>query len=226
VKLARLAYHELARRIPDYVLVGIPGTTSFSGFVQKLGWINPFHFKYLFIPRAVFQVVRRLRRSRGLEFVVVSAADASFRRYFEHREPDGDVIAPLLSAEFLQWRVLDNQSHAYTLVTVHEKGEMIGFVVYRPVDRGRVFIEMIDFRSPHYWKGPHLTATLWFLFENSRARSLYTWEPTQDRLAVAYKKAGLLWNPLGKGAFSYATPFIVRSAQMSFRGLDLRRRAT
>jgi hypothetical protein len=208
------------------VLVGIPGPTSFPGFVKRLAWWNPFHFKYLFAPRAVLQGYGALRASRHLEFERVVALDAAFREYLASRGTDAAVVALAVSPEFLEWRVLGNRSYDYSLVAVREAHRMVGFIVYRAADRGRVFIEMVDFLSPEYWTPPRLLAAMRYVVKETRATFAYTWEPTREDLYRAYRLAGFVKNPWSAGPFSYATPFIVRSPNPVCRGIDLRNRAS
>lgn len=226
VRLANLTYEELARRMPDHVIVGIPGATSYPGFVQKLGWLSPFRFKYLFTWRYQFEAMNLLRGPRRLEIHALTESDGALQSYFGRREGCSDFITPALSAGFLKWRVFDNPNLQYTTLALHESGKMIGFAVYRRSEAGRAFVELIDYVSDHYWDGRYLPELIRHIFAETRAAFVFTWEPTRSRIAAAYRRAGLLQNPFGKGPFSYVVPFIVRSPHLTCHGLDLNQRAS
>lgn len=216
VTLAKACYAELAARHKDYVIIGIPGTSSFPGFVQKLGWSHVQDLSYVFKHHSW----HRVRTAKALRVRPLEELDESFRAYLRERRQENGRLSVSMDAHFLDWRVFKNQVTPYKTLLVEAGSKAVGVAVANKADKGRVFLDLIDCVSPELWRDA-LNAVCTHLFEEHAASFVYTWRPGDPKRSQAFSREFFFRNPFKKGPFSYRTPFIVRSDASTLVGKAL-----
>jgi len=217
VKLANATYAERLARDPNHVIIGIPGSTSYPGFVQKLGWTHVLDAQYVFKPRAL----SRGRIPADCRVRTIERMDVALERYLARREASSPLLQTSMDPAFLDWRVFRNPAAAYDVYLVESGSEAIGLAVAgRPKD-GRVLLYLADSISEDRWPRVIDSVTA-HIFGTQSASVIHTWRAGDDRRASAFSRALFLRNPFRRGPFSYRVPFIVRSPLDRLDGLALR----
>ena len=216
VKLAQATYAEVEARHKEYVIIGVPGSTSFPGFVQKLGWAHVLDSRYLFKPA----FLGKAGSPRGITVRAITDVCADLETYLKRRSGRPDFIQPSLDPVFLDWRVFKNPTTSYQGLLVEAGHDVIGFSVISPMKEGRVSIDLVDCVADDRWNDV-VGAISAHIFATQRPSFVYTWKPGDKRRAAAFSRAMFLENPFRRGPFSYRVPFIVRSAVGSIEGLAL-----
>lgn len=217
VKLANATYAELLSRDPNHVIIGIPGSTSYPGFVQKLGWTHVLDAQYVFKPRAF----GRGRIADGCRVRTIRQMEVPLERYLGNRERSSHRLEAAVDPAFLDWRVFKNPAANHEVLLVESGSEIIGLAVVGCPQEGRVLLHLVDSLSDDCW-GLVITSVTAHIFSTQRPSIIYTWRPGEARRAAALSKALFLRNPFRRGPFSYRVPFIVRSALEKLDGLALR----
>ena len=217
VQLATLTYNEVGRIDPASSLVGIAGESSLPGFVRRLGWRHIHDIRLLFAERRLVSVRQLASRRRHVEAAPASEV-AELGEYLDHRRQHARIGLDL-SPEFLDWRVLSHAEIDYRLAVLRDRDGVQGFCVYSLDDKGRCLLSLVDLpegRLDHQ----HLGELLRYVFRDTGASLMYTWEPTSTSLKKAYRHLGFLSNRLSRGPGSERQPFIVRRSQAIVNGLD------
>lgn len=207
-KLAKMTYEHILATEKALTIVGIPGTSSYPGFVNKLEWKDIHHFRYIFLPQTVYKMRRLFRRTKSFAVNKITEMDSSVTAFLAKRSLSDKPIQPYLFAEFFNWRVFKNRTDKYQVLRVDEGGEMIGLCLYSPAEKNRYFIHFLSFMEQKA-AGDVLGSVLQFLFNDCNAEFVYTWEPTDSFLSKIYLGHGFLKNPIGRGPFSYEVPLII-----------------
>ncbi len=219
-RLANMTYDYVTELDGGLNLVGIPGSNSFFGFVNKLAWKNIHNFKYIFVPRSWFAARNLLHRQTGLSFRSASDMHPTLRQYFNEREPSPKPISNLISAEFFDWRVFQNPHKKFKVIEVRDGQAVVGLCVYTfDAEKKRSLIHLLDFARQTFFEN-HTAPTLGQLFRETSSKFVYTWQPLNQTIHSAYKRCGFINNPLERGPFSYRVPFIVREQGESKSSAD------
>lgn len=217
LKLAQATYSALESQNGDCVIIGVPGSTSYPGFVHKLGWTHVFDAQYIFKPR----IFGRKGPGVGSAVRALNGMDPALRRYLANRSSVADHFRVSLDPAFLDWRVFKNPLASYETLLVESGSQPLGVSVVRQQGPGRVFLELLDAISPDAW-GEVIEAVTAHLFQTRDVSVVFTWRPADERRAAAFSRAFFVRNPFRRGPFSYRVPFIVRSALSTLEGLPLR----
>ena len=217
VKLATATDAELLARDPNHVSIAIPGSMSYPGFVQKLGWTHVLDAQYVFKLRAF----GRGRVPGDCRVRTIREMEAPLERYLDNRERSSHRLQAALDPSFLDWRVFKNPHAVYDVHLVESGSDTIGLAVAGRPKGGRVVLHLVDSLSGDRW-GPVINSVTSHIFGTQPASIIYTWRAGEARRAAALSKAMFLRNPFRRGPFSYRVPFIVRSAIERLDGLTLR----
>jgi hypothetical protein len=77
-------------------------------------------------------------------------------------------------------------------------------------EENRCFIHFLSF-SDEGLLDDYTSAVIEYLFAETGAQFVYTWEPVGKALHKSLKRLGFVTNPLDKGLFSYHVPLIIRA---------------
>jgi hypothetical protein len=207
-KLAKMTYDHLHSTEKNFTIVGIPGVSSYPGFVNKLNWKDIHHFRYMFLPQAVYKMHSLFRRKDGFEIRNVTEMDVDIATFLERRSLSDKPIQPYLFNEFFNWRVFKNITNKYEALRINENGEMVGLCLFSFMEKKRCFVYFLSYIEATV-AGEILESILRFLFYDLKAEFVYTWEPLDPFLNKTYQRHGFLKNPIGRGPFSYEIPLII-----------------
>jgi len=218
-KLANMTYNYLVEKEGGVNLVGIPGSNSLYGFVNKLQWKKIQEFRYFFAHKTWFQARSLLHKKRDLTLVRAAQMSPALRQYFDQREPSSSAITNLLSADFFNWRVFQNPYKGFNVVTFEDNKSIVGVAAYALDEKKRGLIHLLDFRKQSFF-AEYTASAIALLFRETGSQYLYTWEPLNKKIHQAYSNCGFIKNPIDGGPFSYRVPFIVRAQGESLSGVD------
>lgn len=206
VKLAKLTYDYVMRE-GETTIVGFPGGQSYPGFVNKLGWKHVHDLELVFTQSTLFRLMHLGRPAARLDFEVVERKSEDLARFLLQFSG----ITPLvkqLSPEFVDWRVFRHPLLRYVVVLVRSNSTVVGCCIYREDTPRSCCVEWLGFSDPALYD-PYVPAVISYVFRASGRRYVYTWEPTEQRLRRAYRRAGLIRNRTSRGPFTDRFPFIV-----------------
>jgi len=209
-KLANVTYDYVTAEFGEHFLVGIPGMSSFPGFVKKLNWKDIHMFQFLFLPKAIFKFRRPFRSQTDAEFTAGSSMTSDLEQFLSRQRVPDKKIRPVLSPAFFKWRVFGHPFRGYKVIQIRVADEIIGICVFIIEENGRSLICFTEF-SKHEHYSRYSAALMDHLFSVSGSRILYTWEPLTELLRHAYGRCEFIKNPFKRGPFSYRNPLIVRS---------------
>lgn len=218
-KLAKVTYSHILEEEERLLLVGIPGTSSYPGFVNKLEWKDIHHFRYLFLPNALFQARRLFRNTKGLEVRQITEMGAKLSAFLEARVLSNKPIQPYLSPEFFNWRVFEGLTQKYQVLQIQKNNEILGICLYTLAEKKRCLIHFLGF-AENAVATAVLGAVLQIFFGDLGFQYVFTWEPTGQLLHKTYKQYGFLKNPYSRGPFSYQVPLIIRAQAAKEEGVD------
>ncbi len=218
-KLAKMTYRHILEAEKKFTIVGIPGTSSYPGFVNKLGWKDIHHFKYVFLPKTVFKMRRLFGRVKDFEICKITEMDSNVAAFLAKRNLSGKPIQPYLFADFFDWRVFKNRTNKYQVLRIEQDDEMIGLCLYSFGEKKRCFIHFLSFIEPKV-TNEALGSVLQYLFNECNAEFVYTWEPLDSFLNKAYQRYGFMKNLIGRGPFSYEIPLIIYAQTPSTDAVD------
>ena len=208
--LAKMTYKHVLDTEGALKLVGIPGTSSYPGFVKKLEWKDINQFKYLFANRLFFKTAYIFNRGKKIEGKLIKEMNVELAEFLNNRKISHSPIQPLLTSEFFNWRVFQNPLKDFQVLQIKNEGKTVGVCVYTMVEKNRCFINFLSFNDEKSFS-EHAGSAIDLLFNETRAQTVYTWTPPNKTLNSAYKKLGFLTNPFDKGPFSYRVPLIIRA---------------
>jgi hypothetical protein len=219
ISLAKMTFDHLETVDPTFLLLGIPGEASYPGFTKKLGWTDIHQFALMFQDRRAFAALSALRRLPKLTFRNVTGTAESLADYLSSRVGLSDHIQNELTTDFLTWRVLNNPMRSLRLVEFSEGGIARGITVFSKDESGKSFVFLLDTASPDQM-GRLTPAVLKYIFSETGARVVSTWEPMDSRLRQAYARSGLVKNPTTKGPMLFKQPLIAYCRQSAFEGFN------
>ncbi|MGC4057591.1 MAG: GNAT family N-acetyltransferase [Chitinophagaceae bacterium] len=217
VKLAKHTYAAVQAKHPELLIVGVPGSNSFHGFVNKLDWKHLIDIPYIFTHRAAFTARNIFRRDRTVQITELSSFTEDIQGFLDRFYATQKMIRPVYDVATLNWKVFRHPFKTFKVLSLKRDSRIEGLMIYSK-ENNRIKIELADF-SHSESSDILLREGLSRIFEdNPQAQWLFTWEPTRKDLKTAYRKAGLLKNPFSKGPFSYKVPFIIYGTK--FAGAD------
>lgn len=209
--LAKKTYEYVAETEGELKIVGIPGLTSYPGFVKKLEWTDIHQFKYFFTNRILFKAAGLLRRTKKAKFEIITEMNSALLEFLDRRELSEKPIQPVISEDFFSWRVFKNPLKNFQVIQIQdENSKIIGVCVYTTDEEKRCFIHFLSFVKRDLFSD-YSGAVIECLFAETGAQFVYTWEPVEETTHKALKKLGFVTNPLDKGLFSYHVPLIIRA---------------
>jgi hypothetical protein len=225
VKTANFVYDYLEQTFPGNVIIGIPGISSYPGFVNKLNWKNPFGFKYRVANRYIFYLAKTFRaRSEQFEYRTIVNPIEELAEYHAKRIAPKGRLEVDYTPTFLQWRVTDHPLIKYTILGLFRSNQCVGYVVYKTLTQekgGQVMIDRLDFVSPERYNAASVTAVTSEIFKRTGAQFVITWHQLVPDRERALAESGYLKNPFDKGPFSFTKQFIVRSSSYDQFGINL-----
>lgn len=203
VKLAKLTYEYVYQHVKTPLLLGIPGTSSFHGFVNKLDWANNFNSKYLFSNTRVLNILGVFKKRYHITLTSVfnnlNNIDSLFYLQYKHE------ISKLITPNILKWKVVENPITKYDILTANIKGKQIALIIITEEDN-KIKIQLLKYDEPNSSKY-HLDIMKELLVLKSK-KIIYTWNSPHAEDNKLYLKTWFLYNPFKKGPFSYRIPFI------------------
>lgn len=218
-KLAKMTYDRVAEIEGELKLVGIPGTTSYPGFVKKLSWMDIHQFKYTFCQKHIFKASGFFSRTAKIEIKPITAMTDSLAEFLDNRQISAKPIQPSVSSAFFDWRVFKNTNKKFDVVEIIDGDKTVGACVYTTPETDRCFINFLAFTEEKMF-AEDTRAVIGYLFDKTGASYIFTWEPITDEFHKALKKNGFITNPFDKGMFSYRIPLIIRAEPDVIDGLN------
>lgn len=218
--LAEKTYSALDEQKQETFLIGIPGSNSLHGFTNKLGWSCIHHISYSFIQKTIFKLLHSA--SKKTEFFtreILSFDTAEIADFLSGIQTPGPKIKQLVDVPFLEWRIMQNPTKKYSSISVHNKNELAGIVIYSMDKKNKCFIEWIGAQEHNYKQVLHVFCK--FIFKSSKASFIYTWQPVQKNTKRMMASLGFLVNPFNSGPFSYKVPFIIRTTKSEINAVNL-----
>ena len=216
--LARRMYEHLLAEEGGYTLVAFPNEKLLSVATKRTGWTLLHTIPLVFLPRIIHRA--RLRRSQAKDVAFKSVKRASeLEPYLSVRGQSSRAVSVELSPEFLQWRGFDHPYNPAQACLVWRGDEPVGMCLFSTDAKSRCLIQLADFITPQMCD--HAFAALAaFLFEQTGASLLYTWEPVDDARRAALRRSGFVKNPVRKGPGSARHSLIARSEPRLVHGQD------
>jgi hypothetical protein len=209
-KLAMLTYDHLIKQEAHLDMIGIPGPSSYPGFVKKLQWQSIHHFDTLFLPRSLFRISFARHRAPQLNFKIVRELTQDLSKFLEQRPKSRAPIRNELSPAFFNWRVFGHPLKRFNVMQIHEGRDLIGVLVYTTDIRRRTAIYFLELVREDLLSA-YTLAIIRQLFSDTNSVMLTTWKPMNSLLHAAYQRCGFVFNPFQRGPMAYRQPLIVRS---------------
>jgi len=221
VKLANMTYDRVIQNEGRLELVGIPGSNSYHGLVNKLKWTNIHNFKYFFVNKLLFRAGQLLQSKSTAIIEQVSELTSELTDYLNQNRPAAKPIKPHLSPEFFAWRVFGHPYRGYKVAQIKVENTVVGICVYALAElkANRHNIFLLDFVDEGDF-AKHTAAVIDFLFREADISFVHTWEPLKSVMRDAYRKCGFMKNDFGRGPFSYRVPLCVKSWNEKVNGVD------
>jgi hypothetical protein len=218
--LAKMTYDFLDHMDEKTFIVGIPGSNSFYGFVNKLGWKHVHDFNYIFISRYMLPFLKIFNKSDRLTFKETKSVGLELEDLLQELNFKNKGIRPIIDKEVIDWKILSHPIKKFRLIEIYVDQILNGYSIISLDEKGYSKIEMLNIKDDKSIKRIILYLTD-FIFKTSNSLFVYTWEPTNSIFALCYKKAGYLKNPFSKGIFSYKIPLIIYSKLNPIKEIDL-----
>ncbi|MGH2951358.1 MAG: hypothetical protein ACRDKX_04865 [Solirubrobacterales bacterium] len=222
--LSNRTYDHLLAEEGGYTLVAFPNEKLLSVATRRLGWSLLHTIPLVFLPRLIHRVRRRRSRAAELTFTTVKHA-IELDPYLSVRPQPSRPISVELSSEFLQWRGFDHPYDPAQACLVSRASEPVGICLFSTDERSRCMVRLADFVSLEVYEQAFVALAA-YLFEQTGASLLYTWEPVDEAQRSALRRSGFLKNPAGRGPGSARHSFISRSQPRHVHGEDWLRPAS
>ncbi|HVA98161.1 MAG TPA: GNAT family N-acetyltransferase [Bacteroidia bacterium] len=210
VILAQLTYAEIIKEYNSYFLIGFPGSQSYQGFIKKLSWKSTFIGSYIFTNKLFFYPIFFIKKKYSVVFKQLQKNDETIPRYFSNTLQNEASIFKTISPELLYWKVFDNPIKKYNIVGIFENEKTIGMFIYLIDAKNTCEITWLHFLDEQkYFKHSHTLID--YLFKTTNKKFIYTWRPQNSQRLKLLRNLGFIYNPLKKGPFSAAFPFITKS---------------
>ena len=129
VALAARTFEEVRDRYGSCDLVGIPGPTSYAGFIRRLRWVEAHEFRPILLPA----VAARWRPGRRSDVVVepIAGPDPRVQHILSQASAQTGDAWPRLDGAFFDWRVFgQSPKHLRVALAADLAGTPVGACVY------------------------------------------------------------------------------------------------
>lgn len=213
VKLAQRTYQEVYELYPQTpFLLGIPGSNSLPGFVNKLNWHDIAYIPYVFVSKQVWKLTSLFSKRSSLQIEQLAAFDGRFDEFQQAKPKSQWQIEKYWDAELMNWKVIRNPLYSFKAAVIKHQHQIVGYLVYHLDAQNRCRIDYLEHNQPHYF-AEHLQEILRYLFAETKATFLYTWKPNDASISKIFKQVGFWENSWAKGPFSYKIPFIIHQPE-------------
>lgn len=216
--LAKMCFNYIHKRNPSTFFIGIPGSNSMYGFVNKLDWKNIHNSSYLFLNKFVFKSCNFYRKKDSkIEFKEISDFEMLKNEKLDYTLSDSRLIQPIISDDVINWKIFKHPYKNLHLISISLSGQKIGYCIYS-LDEN-IKIELVHYDSS---RSTVIRELANYLFKkHKKSNFIYTWKPTSETLYSHYKNNLFLENKFNKGPFSYRVPFIVFTQQEKIHNLSI-----
>jgi hypothetical protein len=170
--LGKMTLDHMIARHGEVSVIGFPGITSHSGFINKIGWKDVNLIPYLFQHKTM-QRLRHPFLKQKLQFEKIKSFDASFESYFKKKKYPAGKLSNYIDSAFLNWRIADNAVFKYEIVKISSEKEIIGFVIYKMDEKQRCFIHYLDFNNEEQYV-KFLPLVCDYLYQEVNTAFIYT----------------------------------------------------
>ncbi len=208
VKLAKMTYADAIKQDGKLLIVGFPGDQSYGGFIKKLEWKTiKENCRYIFVPRPLFNMTRIFSPIKNAKIRPFSEMTGELVVYLSRIDPLTK-ISKFFDEKIFQWKIFDNPNYDYKVIGIIKNDSLSGVCVYRIGGLKSCEISWVNFLDQTDYK-TRIRNILKHIFDETKIRYIYTWEPQPKDLAEAYKKSGFIVNTLSKGPFNTTFPLII-----------------
>ena len=215
--LARRMYEHLLAEQGGYTLVAFPNAKLLSVATKRTGWTLMHRSPSCFCLGSSIAPASR-SPANDVAFTIVPRA-TDLEPYLSVRDQPLRAVSVELSPEFLQWRGFEHPYNPAQACLVWRGTEPVGMCLFSIDAKSRCLIQLADFITPQLCDHA-LAALAAFLFEETGASLLYTWEPVDDAQRAALRRSGFVKNPARKGPGSARHSLIARSEPRIIHGQD------
>jgi GNAT superfamily N-acetyltransferase len=210
-KLARMTYEHVGTQPDPYVMVGVPGPMSASGF-DKLTWKRVGEYGAMFTAKPAVAFARRRNGDRSVTTRRPLEVTPVLNDFLTSARLDG-AAATHFSGEFFQWRVFDSPARSSVVITAGRNNEIEGFVVGFRDHAGWAVVQCLHVTNADRYR-PLTPILIDELMDTLGASKTYAWKPRTEHRLHALRATGFVENPTGKGPLTYKQPII------SFTNID------
>ena len=204
IKLANLTYDHAFKEFGSLKLIGIPGSNSYHGFVNKLHWKNPHNFSYIFQHRLIVKTLGLFTKST-IKIEQINKFDEEIDVFFLTKKYY-KAAYKVFNKEVLNWKITEHPFHKFISYKVKKGETTIGLIILQK-EGNNLKIIYADFLNNDYRK--YLKETVKCITSEIDFKFIYTWEPTDNELLHQFKRCMFIKNPYKKGIFSYRVPLIL-----------------
>jgi GNAT superfamily N-acetyltransferase len=216
--LMRRMYEHLLAEEGGYTLVAFSNEKMVSVLTKRDRWTHLHTIPFMFLPRIIHRVRPWRSRAKDVVFTTVKRA-TELEPYLGVRGQPARAVTVELSPEFLQWRGFDNPYNPAQACLAWRGDEPVGMCLFSTDARSRCLIQLADFITPQMC-GHAFDALAAFLFEQTGASVLYTWEPVDDARRAVLRRSGFVKNPVRRGPGSARYSLVARSEPRLVHGHD------
>jgi GNAT superfamily N-acetyltransferase len=216
--LAHRMYEHLLAEQGGYTLLAFPNPKLLSVATKRTGWTLLHTIPFVFLPRIVHRARRWRSEAKDVTFTTVQRA-TELEPYLSVRDHSSRAVSVELSPEFLQWRAFDHPYSPAQACLAWRGAEPVGMCLFSTDAKSRCLIQLSDFITPQMCDRAFVALAA-FLFEQTGASVLYTWEPTDDARRAVLRRSGFVKNPVGKGPGSARYSLVARSEPRLVQGQD------
>lgn len=218
VTLAKMCYNYILEINPSTFFIGIPGSNSIYGFVNKLDWKNIHNSSYVFLNRTLFKSYNFFNsKNSKIKIKEINNFEMLKSEELNYNLTDSNLIQPLISNDLIKWKVFQHPYKKTHLISIYDSNQLIGFCIYSIDENIKIEFLQLDF-FPKYV----MNEICDYLFQKHRNNKfIYTWKPTSKILDSQYKRNLFFENKFSKGPFSYRVPFIIFTRQEHIYNISL-----
>jgi hypothetical protein len=211
VKLAETTYKFIEDNNNPFKVIGIPGSNSLYGFINKLGWKKTKDIKYIFCNRILNKIQNNFIK-KSIQITEFKKFDSKYDSFIESLTIK-EKVKKVFNSEILNWKIA-NPALSFINFEIRDSGNIIGYIIIKIVDDKNYLIYYYEFSNENF--DNVLSAFTSFIFKNYPVNNLFSWEPNNMNIKKIFRKSGFIINPFKKGPFSYRIPFIIKSSDSDF----------
>ena len=207
-KLAKQTYDDVLQSSSNLNVLAFVGANSFYGFKNKLNFVDLGKISKIYAFKSYFKLKKIFSNIRHADFECVTIFDEKIDEYFELRSRIY-LIEKIVNKDYLNWRIFDNPVLNYRVNYVSIEKKIIGYFVYRLIDKQNASLEYIDFLDQKYF--PYITNVIDYIFRASNVSVIETFSPGNLEINNEFVKCGFLRNPFSRGPYNWTANFIFHS---------------